>query len=281
MYRYACLRLLKANETVTLRQMKIQIASDLHLEFLETRFPDYRVVEPAAADVLVIAGDIHRNTRAIATFADWPVPVIYVHGNHEAYHEQYDELIANMRAASAGSNVHYLEGDECVLGNVRFLGCCLWTDYRLADADPADAMREAERLLRDHQVIHAASGLFGADDALQRHRQSRAWLEKKLAEDFDGRTVVVTHHGPHPNSVHPRYAGMLLNAAFISDLTPLMGKAALWIHGHVHNSFDYSVTGTRVVANPRGYAANRRTAVTPEQLEWENPHFDPRLVVEI
>jgi predicted phosphodiesterase len=78
--------------------MKIQIASDLHLEFLDQRFPDYRVIEHAGADVLVIAGDIHRNTKAIGAFADWPVPVIYVHGNHEAYKEKYFDLVDEMES---------------------------------------------------------------------------------------------------------------------------------------------------------------------------------------
>jgi Icc-related predicted phosphoesterase len=260
--------------------MKIQIASDLHLEFLEHRYPGYRVIEPADADVLVIAGDIHRNTRAIDAFADWPVPVIYVHGNHEAYHEQYEDLVRRMRRA-AGGKVRYLEGDEYVLHGVRFLGCCLWTDYLLDGADPEAAMREAERMLNDHRLIRTAHGYFGAEDALQLHRASRAWLERKLEEHFDGPTVVVTHHAPHPASVHPRYAGSALNPAFISDLTPLMGKAALWIHGHVHDSCDYEVAGTRIIANPRGYALNRPAAESAAHLEWENPGFDARLVVEV
>lgn len=102
-----------------------------------------------------------------------------------------------------------------------------------------------------------------------------------LHEPFDGRTVVVTHHAPHPDSVHPRFAGNLLNPAFASDLSALMGPADLWIHGHVHDSFDYQVNGTRVIANPRGYALNRQSVQSPEQLEWENPLFDPRLVIEI
>ncbi len=51
---------------------------------------------------------------------------------------------------------------------------------------------------------------------------------------------------------HPRFAGTLLNAAFVSDLTPLIEKADLWIHGHVHDSFDYEIGDTRVIANPRG-----------------------------
>ena len=261
--------------------MKIQIASDLHLEFLEERFPACRVVEPTDADVLVIAGDIHRNTRAIAAFADWPVPVVYVHGNHEAYHEQYFDLVENMRAASCGSNVHYLERDEYILEGVRFLGCCLWTDYRLYPGNPLHAMQEAEQTLNDHRIIRTPQGCFTAQDALQIHQQSRDWLATKLDAAHDGPTVVVTHHGPHPNSIHPRYAGTLLNAAFVSDLTPLIAKADLWIHGHVHDSFDYAISGTRVIANPRGYAVNRRTAQSPAQLEWESGGFDARLVVRV
>src|SRR2546422_5814677 len=221
--------------------MKIQVASDLHLEFLEKKFPGYRVVEPTDADVLIIAGDIHRNTQAIAAFADWPVPVIYVHGNHEAYKEQYFKLVENMRTVSAGSNVHYLEKNEYILKGVRFLGCCLWTDYRLDTANPLTAMRHAQRELNDHRIIRTELGRFTPQDALQIHQKSRAWLEEKLDQDFDGPTVVVTHHGPHPNSVHPRFEGTPLNAAFVSDLTPLIEQADLWIHGHVHDSFDYEV----------------------------------------
>ncbi|QAU32999.1 metallophosphoesterase [Janthinobacterium sp. 17J80-10] len=273
--------------------MKIQFASDLHYEFLEKQFPDYRIISPADADVLVIAGDIHRATMAIQTFADWPVPVVYIHGNHEAYYQQYDDLLEELREQAHGSNVHFLENDELVLNGVRFLGCCLWTDYELAPFDPAEAMLAAEKFLPDHKVIHTGqrdhddkeceSGeiSFPAKAAQQLHAASRAWLATKLAEEFDGATVVVSHHGPHPDSVHERFAGSIINAAFVSDLTPLMGRAELWIHGHVHNSFDYTVAGTRIVTNPRGYATNRLAAASPEQLTWENPEFDPQRVVEV
>ncbi len=261
--------------------MKIQIASDLHYEFLEKQFPDYRIIEPADADVLVIAGDIHRSTMALATFADWPVPVVYVHGNHEAYHQQYEELIGQLREQAQGSNVHFLERDALVLNGVRFLGCCLWTDYQLAPFDPAEAMQEAEKLLPDHRLIRYGQEVFSAKDAQQIHATSRAWLQQQLAENFDGATVVVTHHGPHPHSIHPRFAGSIINAAFISELTPLVSQADLWIHGHVHDSFDYRIGGARVVTNPRGYATNRRAAQSPQQLAWENPAFDPTLVVEV
>jgi hypothetical protein len=34
----------------------------------------------------------------------------------------------------------------------------------------------------------------------------------------------VTHHGPHPNSIHPRFRGNVANPAFASDLSSLMGR---------------------------------------------------------
>jgi Icc-related predicted phosphoesterase len=263
--------------------MKIQIASDLHLEFFERLFPDYRIVEPTDAEVLVLAGDIHRHAQAIAAFRDWPVPIIYVHGNHEGYGADFEQLIPEMRESARLAGIHYLENDELVVNGVRFLGCCLWTDYCLQGKEKKEAaMREAARCMMDHKAILTGNGkFFMPQDALQIHIASLDWLSRKLEEPFDGPTVVVTHHGPHPKSIHPRYAGDIVNAGFITDLTPLLDKATLWVHGHVHDSFDYRVNGTRVVANPRGYAKNRSVAPTPDQLVWENPAFDARLVVEV
>ncbi len=143
-------------------------------------------------------------------------------------------------------------------------------------------MREAERCIRDHSVIRVGDGqAFTPDVARSEHMKSRLWLQQQLATPFAGKTIVVTHHGPHRNSVHPRYAGDLLNAAFVSDLTLLVEQADIWIHGHVHDSFDFKVGKCRVIANPRGYARNRLYAESPEQIEWENPAFDPQLVVEV
>src|SRR5262249_37161815 len=152
-----------------------QVASDLHLEFLQNYFPDYRIVEPADADVLVLAGDIHQQARAIDAFAAWPVPVLYVAGNHEAYGAHLYGVIAQLRARAAGTNVHFLERDVLVLNGVRFLGCALWTDYALY-GDVANAMDYAEATLSDHRVIRVSSGQFLPRHALSNHRRSRAWL---------------------------------------------------------------------------------------------------------
>ncbi len=260
--------------------MKIQFASDLHLEFLERRYPDFRAIEATDADVLILAGDIHQRSRAMHAFAEWPCPVLLLHGNHELYGTIAEDTLADLAAAGTVGNVTYLEQKSVTVAGVRFLGCCLWTDYAL-DGDPSLSMQLAEQALMDHQVIRTRRGRFSPQDALAMHDQARVWLTAELEKPFAGPTVVCTHHGPHAGSIHPQYQGNPHNPAFISDLSELLGMADLWIHGHVHNSFDYRVGATRVVANPRGYALNLRSATSLDELRWENPDFDSRRCITI
>src|SRR6267154_1303029 len=251
--------------------MRIQLASDLHLELLERRWPLERLLGPACeADVLVLAGDIHRGLRAIELFADWPVPVLYLAGNHEYYGSLWERLRSQLRQAAQGTRVHFLDNDCVSLGKVRFLGCTLWTDYRVSGYPQPAAMGAAEDFVLDHRRIMTGAGLMRAAQALDDHLRSREWLRRELSLDHDGRTVVLTHHAPHPGSIHPRYAGNAVNGAFVSDLTDLVRQADVWLHGHVHDSFDYHVGRCRVVSNPRGYANNRDQASGPGDLVFEN-----------
>ncbi len=261
--------------------MKFQLASDLHLEFLERRFPQARLIEPAPdADLLVLAGDIHNGVRAVQAFSDWPVPVLYLAGNHEFYDRAWEQTRADLRQACAGINVTLLDNDVLVFGAVRVLGCTLWTDFRTACDTPEQGMQVVERGLNDYHLIRTQAGTLRAAQTLADHELSRSWLERELAKPFDGRTVVVTHHGPHPLSIHPRYVGNPLNAGFVSDLTPLLDSVDLWMHGHTHDSFDYRIGRCRVVANPAGYVLNRAIVREGEGFKLENASFDPRLVVE-
>jgi len=111
---------------------------------------------------------------------------------------------------------------------------------------------------------------FRPKDAAALHRASVAWLREKLAEPFDGPTVVVTHHAPSLRSVPAAWRDDPVSAAYASNLDWLVEEsgAALWVHGHVHESADYIISRTRVVCNPRGY--------WPKQ---PNPHFKPGLMV--
>jgi len=263
--------------------MNIQLASDLHLELLAERFPATRLIAPAPeADLLVLAGDIHNGIAAVAAFADWPVPVLYVAGNHEFYDQHWQATREALRHACVGSRILFLDNDRVELGGVRFLGCTLWTECQREGFTHAQCLHEVERMRSGHADRSTGGGGLRVQDTLADHQRSRRWLAQELAQPHTGPTVVITHHGPHPRSVHPRYAGDLRSTEFVSDLTPLLCQADLWLHGHVHDSFDYADVGRcRVVANPAGYVRNRSEAETPADFQFENPGFNQALVLEV
>lgn len=263
--------------------MLVQIASDLHLEYLNRRFPGFRrvaqLVKPLP-DLLVLAGDIHIGTGMVEQFGDWPYPVLYVPGNHEFYDTAIHPQVERIRLAARDSAMRVLFRDEWIFGGVRFLGCTLWTNYQLMGTGGRQlaAMLASEARIADHRKIMGIDKLgqgFSAQQAFEQHQCDRAWLESKLNEPFAGKTVVVTHHAPSRGSVHPRFRGDPCNAAFVSDLDDLVEKADIWIHGHVHDSFDYQVGKCRVLANPGSYATTVGKVKSPEALDYENPLFDP------
>lgn len=268
--------------------MHIQLASDLHLERLARHFPGETLIRPAPrADLLVLAGDIAPTVEGVRLFARWPVPVLYVPGNHEFFDADWPATRRALRQAAQGTRVTLLDGDEWRFGGVRFLGCTLWTDYRLElDAGQDAQMQRCGRRMRDHAVIHLGQRLFTPRDALAEHLRCRDWLGRQLAQPADGPSVVISHHAPSAGSVHPRYAGHPVNPAYASHLDDLAAQADLWLHGHVHDSFDYLVPGAagracRVVANPRGYARGRERALSAADLEFENPAFAWECLVEV
>jgi len=268
--------------------VKIRVLSDLHLENDE---PD--TIPHAEADLVVLAGDIHNHAlglRWAAETFDPQVPVVYVPGNHEYYDGEFGALETSMRdAASTLDNVHFLNNAALVDpdGRWRVLGTTLWTDFALFGADDAaraEAIAAAQRVMLDFRGLiqvswpdspDAAGRDFTPQDSLALHAHTLAWLKAELDKPFAGKTIVVTHHAPHRQSLAARYADDRVSAGFVNHLDALVrAPVALWVHGHTHSCFDYTTNGTRVVCNPRGYR-DRRTG------QPENPAFAWGKVVEI
>ena len=275
--------------------MKILVLSDLHTEYQEFEpvFPSGGGRVDEDADVVVLAGDIGAGVHGI----EWAArtfphkPIVYVAGNHEFY-DQFDDramehMLGDMREVAGELQVHFLERDSVEINGIRFLGATLWSDFDIFGCDKRQmCINESLMYMNDFRLIHttrptpnhspnAKPGVrrFFPEDAIDVHQMSVAWLETELAKGDPARTVVVTHHAPHFNSVEPRYAQDPTTGAFASDLTRLMGRCSLWIHGHMHHACSYTVNGTEVLANPRGY------------ILWdgstENRQFEPGLLFEI
>jgi Icc-related predicted phosphoesterase len=252
--------------------VRLQIFSDVHLDVRD-------VLEPRLApdvDVVVVAGDlcegIDRGMRWLRAHLGPDVAIVMVAGNHEYFARVRSEEREAGRRAAAEHRVHFLDDAAAVIGGVRFLGSTLWADYDLYGAERREEMMAvARRRMMDHRRILEAPGRFIVpEESLALHWTARAFLTEHLAMSHEGPTVVVTHHGPHPQSLAERYREDHLSAAFISDLSPLIERhqPALWVHGHTHVGLDYRVGSTRVICNPHGYGD-------------ENPAFDPMLVVEV
>jgi predicted phosphodiesterase len=264
--------------------MRLLVLSDLHVE--------HAPFEPAARrgdyDAVVLAGDIGQATLALQwarrTFPD--VPIVQVAGNHEFFDAVREEALEAMRTAARRLGIHLLEEDSVVVDGVEFVGCTVWTDYRLHERPgrpvtmrAADAMAGARRAMLDYRCIAVrdasapgGSRGFTPEDSVVLHERSRDWLAARLARPAAGPRVVVTHHLPSWHSVSPAFVAAPSNPAFASDLDALLTGADLWIHGHTHSSHDYLAAGCRVVCNPRGYPMRSGG--------FENPRFDPARIVE-
>ncbi|RYE94591.1 MAG: metallophosphoesterase [Myxococcales bacterium] len=247
------------------RPVKLRIASDLHVEFMrdDGRTIAAELVADEDFDVLVLAGDLCslkglRAALSTVSEAARGRPVVYVLGNHDAYGGTREAALGEARrAASACTNLTVLEQEVAVIEGQRFVGCTLWVPHPGSPDHTDDFMG-------DFRYIHDIYGWLPATAA----RSARFLVEQVRPGD-----VVVTHHLPHPGSIHPRYAGSPLNRYFLHDLTPVVEQAgaALWVHGHTHASCDYRAGATRVVCNPFGYA--RASPGEP------NPRFDGAFTV--
>lgn len=280
--------------------MKIQLVSDLHLEF-----QDILIKNQNTADVLILGGDIfvtddlykqpanlslnqaqesaYGRVRRALRYRDFlkrvsfQFPhVIYVMGNHEHYHGKFDksaDIVRETLDILNISNVYLLDNDTKDINGVRFIGGTMWTDCN--KGDPM-TQYHLEQCMNDFRIIRIANEGFRKflpARTITEHIKTKQYIETVIAQTPDDMPVIVcTHHAPSSLSIHEMYKhDHLMNGGYYSDLSEFIldrPKIKLWTHGHMHQCFDYRVGDTRVVCNPRGY-------------NDENPIFDSNFIVEI
>ena len=265
--------------------MKIQLLSDLHLE----SNPNFKAMPTPGADLLVLAGDIGSyqtgsklTELGITDFgltrfsplpvsqggAGWPVPVVFLPGNHEYDGLDFKLAHARLRETCERLGMIWLERETTFMHGVRLIGCTLWTDFdALAGLNPQSAgdplsqqlkarekaFRAANFYLKKHHAFRQGKPML-AEEVRKEGLKSQQWLRQALATSFDGPTVVITHFAPSLLSADPRYGLNPGTAGFCNGLDDLLPAVRLWLHGHLHCPSDYMKQGCRVVANPLGYA---------------------------
>ena len=257
--------------------MKLQIMSDLHIDF-----PNSRGAPPLAPGVslVVVAGDtcqgLVKSIEHLRGAYPPPTEIAMVAGNHELWSKKlsFEEHFAAGYAAAEFHGVHLLETDALVMRGVRILGATLWTDYGLYGPNLREAaMRAAADEMLDHRRIKWSREpwrRFRPAEAFVMHHRSRMFFEEELAKPHAGPTVCVSHHAMTMDAIAPANRRSIISASYASEMQPMLARFQpdLVVTGHTHHSIDLKRGRTRIVSNPAGYAD-------------ENRYYDPSFTVDL
>ncbi len=251
--------------------MRIQYASDLHLEFGDnTKWLKENPLVPSA-DVLVLAGDIgyldDANYRT-HPFWDWASKnfrqVIVIPGNHELY-KFFDinelkegwtlEIRPNVKAYY-NSVIHLDEETDLIAST-------LW-----AYVPPSEEYL-AERCVSDFKRIRNGEFRLSSQRFNEEHLKCRAFIQNAVAESRASRIIVATHHVPSFVLMSPEFKKSSINGAFTVELGRFIADSPIdyWIYGHSHRNIDKTIGNTKCVSNQLGYVfQNEHNTFRPDAV---------------
>lgn len=236
--------------------MKLQFASDLHLEFADNwRYLRANPLQ-VSGDILILAGDIgylgDQNYQN-HPFWDWASDnyqkVLVVLGNHEFY-KYYDlSAIDDGTIGEIRPNVHYYYNKVVRIDNVDFILSTLWSHIEEKDAP------FCERCITDFRRIMYGNNNLTYREFNIEHDRCLTFINTAVAQSDAKYKIVVTHHVPSYSLCAPEFEGSSLNGAFAVELEDFINDSGIeyWIYGHSHRNIDKVIGNTRCVTNQLGY----------------------------
>ena len=236
--------------------MRLQYASDLHLESSKNfRFVMSGGLE-AAGDLLVLSGDIAPLSclEKYDEFWDWCAEkfsfTVFVPGNHDYYGrwQDFDAFAAPIRR-SIRKNVLCAANAVVRVEDCDIIASTLWS--KIAPEHQAEIVRI---LLDFHQIEIGERPLTAADFNLA-HERSRQFLQRAVAESTARHVIVATHHVPSFSVVAPQHKDSPLTTGFASELGSWIAESPIecWIYGHSHTSVEGVIGKTKILSNQLGY----------------------------
>lgn len=167
--------------------MKLQILSDLHIDSYARQSHPIGHIPKTDADLVLVAGDTANSDRGMPWLqeqaARLQVPLITIAGNHEYFNEDvlhFDKTLATWDNYNTNlqQGLRVLQCQCFDIGDVRILGCTLWTDYQYQANE--ETMVAAQALMRDYKQIYAGREFFSPEVSKQIHAEQRQWLRQAL-----------------------------------------------------------------------------------------------------
>lgn len=269
--------------------------------------------------ILVAAGDIGEGNMGVEWLKKFDCEIIYVTGNHEYWlHDimTVDKNIEKYIYDNNLTNIHFLNNKSIVINGMRFIGGTLWTslgaffpwidrnqiikyfgamgDFKKIQAKNWYTSENTSKIIK----FLSANGVeenkindlienkyFNPLIEIEKHNETVEYFIQELSEQFDGPTIVVSHHMPSYESWMKKFGvsndytkgewvnneKYLLESAkgnvppskdivmlsfYANDLKDLMyGELApvYWLHGHLHLGIDDMIGRTKIVSSPVGY----------------------------
>lgn len=271
--------------------MKIQIVSDIHLEFHDEK-KLYSFIKPSAL-ILCILGDLccceNSELKKLQNFfsevSSMFKLIIWIPGNHEYYQEKRARINKNntMPAidrrckiiCSKYKNVKFLKNqtlDYEYRNNLyRFICSTLWSHI------PNNLGNDVQNYMSDYSSIYVWSNknknprnitykdvnawhkkcVKFINTEIEKTKEIKKNNGKKSSKYKSVKTIVLTHHKPF--STTSDYGSDKERVAYESDQSHILGcgHVNLWCYGHTHRSFNGRAHKCRIISNPKGYPSQR------------------------
>jgi len=233
--------------------MKIQICSDLHLEFSNNR--DWLKMNPIIpkGDILIIAGDTfyldrdYGELEFIKKVSKEFQSVYLIPGNHE-YYGGFDVSTAlESTCQKVLENVFIVNNHTIEHDDIKLIFSTMWSKIQ-------SNFLEVLRGMADFRYIKFKGEPFSINHFNEIHAASFEFLSDEVKKK--GKKVVITHHLPSSLCNIEEYKGSILNDAFCVEKTDFITNHEIdyWIYGHSHRNLkDFTIGDTKMITNQFGY----------------------------
>ena len=255
--------------------MNILVVSDLHVDINET-FNFGFMKDKTEKDAIIIAGDISGSVETHIQYLNKlkdivDCPIIAIAGNHLGYdfyrngckqEDLLDVSISTLQKES-NSNLFFLHNEYVDVGDYIIFGGPMYTDFKLYDNEIL-GMTCAKEWMNDFRCVHIYDVTTDEVrsilpmDYIKWFEQFKAAL-KKCIEETTKDIIVVTHFAPSIKSISSKYNSGIykeLNPSYASNMEDFIKenpRIKLWVHGHMHDSFDYKIGQCYIICEPYGY----------------------------